>query len=168
MRVLPYPTSSTSVQITGAVILGIRGRGLGIRHARPMAELKTKPTGDDAREFVDSIEDPAVRADCEELVEMMSAATGAPPVMWGSSIVGFGNVHYRYASGREGDWFAVGFSPRKRNLTLYVMDGVDSHADQLERLGKHTTGKGCLYVKRLDDIDRSVLNEIISDAAAAS
>jgi transcription termination factor NusB len=77
-------------------------------------------------------------------------------------------VHYRYASGREGDWFQVGFSPRKRSLTLYLMNGVDGHTEQLERLGKHSTGKGCLYIKRLDDVDREVLRELISEAAVPS
>jgi hypothetical protein len=107
----------------------------------PMAELKTKPTGDDVGAYLQSVSEP-MRSDCRELVTIMRAATGADPVMWGSSIVGFGSVHYRYASGREGDWFRVGFSPRKRNLTLYLMDGVDSRAEQLQRLGKHSTGKG--------------------------
>ena len=96
---------------------------------------------------------------------MMQEATGEPPVMWGESIVGFGSRHYRYASGREGDWFVVGFSPRARSLTLYLTDGVQRHADHLERLGRHRTGKGCLYVTRLDDVDRDVLAAVINDAA---
>jgi hypothetical protein len=131
-----------------------------------VAELKTTPSGEDAAAFVASIADDRVRADCAELVSMMSAATGAPPVMWGSSIVGFGQLHYRYASGREGDWFSIGFSPRKRALTLYLMDGIDSHSENLARLGPHSTGKGCLYIKRLDDVDREVLQQIIGSAAA--
>ena len=98
----------------------------------------------------------------------MQAATGAPPVMWGSSIIGFGDVHYRYASGREGDWFAVGFSPRKKNLTLYLTDGIDRHTEHLERLGPHATGKGCLYIKRLDDVNRDVLGALIREAASAT
>ena len=129
-----------------------------------MAELKTKPNDDGVDAFIDSVPEP-VRSDCRELVALMQAATGAPPVMWGSSIVGFGDVHYRYASGREGDWFAVGFSPRKKNLTLYLTDGIDKHAEHLERLGPHTTGKGCLYIKRLDDVDREVLDVLIREAA---
>ncbi|MGA7689072.1 MAG: DUF1801 domain-containing protein [Jiangellales bacterium] len=132
-----------------------------------MAELKTKPTDSDAEAFVSAIEDEGVRADCRELLRLMSEATGAAPVMWGASIVGFGNVHYRYASGREGDWFKVGFSPRKRTLTLYLMDGVDEHTERLDRLGPHSTGKGCLYVKRLSDVDADVLGEIITAAAAS-
>ncbi len=132
-----------------------------------MAELKTKPNDDDVDAFIDSVPEPA-RSDCRELVALMQAATGAPPVMWGSSIVGFGEVHYRYASGREGDWFAVGFSPRKKNLTLYLTDGIDSHAEHLDRLGPHSTGKGCLYIKHLDDVDRDVLDALIREAASTS
>jgi hypothetical protein len=132
-----------------------------------MAELKTKPTDDDVEAFIDSVPE-AARSDCRELVTLMQAATDAPPVMWGSSIVGFGEVHYRYASGREGDWFAVGFSPRKKSLTLYLTGGVDRHAEHLERLGPHTTGKGCLYIKRLDDVDRDVLQALISEAASTT
>jgi hypothetical protein len=97
----------------------------------------------------------------------MTAATGAVPVMWGTNIVGFGAMHYRYASGREGDWFRVGFSPRKQALTIYLMDGIDRHTDRLERLGKHRVGKGCLYVKRLDDVDRIVLAGIIEASASS-
>lgn len=131
-----------------------------------MAELETKPTDDDVDAFLATVPEPT-RSDCRELVTIMKAATGADPVMWGSSIVGFGSTHFRYASGREGDWFRVGFSPRKRNLTLYLLDGVDSHAEQLQRLGKHSTGKGCLYIKQLDDVDRGVLVELINDAASS-
>ncbi|MGB9372576.1 MAG: DUF1801 domain-containing protein [Jiangellales bacterium] len=130
-----------------------------------MAELKTKPTDSDVEAFIAAITDERVRDDCRELVRVMGAATGAEPVMWGTSIVGFGDVHYRYASGREGDWFKVGFSPRKRTLTLYLMDGVDAHTERLDRLGPHSTGKGCLYVKRLSDVDAEVLGEIITEAA---
>jgi len=130
-----------------------------------MAELKTRPTDGDVEEFLQSVPEPA-QSDCRELASIMSAATGSDPTMWGSSIVGFGSVHYRYASGREGDWFRVGFSPRKRSLTLYLMNGVEAHAEQLERLGKHSTGKGCLYIKRLDDVDREVLVELVNEASA--
>lgn len=86
--------------------------------------------------------------------------------MWGSSIVGFGDVHFRYASGHEADWFAVGFSPRKKNLTLYLTDGIDRHTEHLERLGPDATGKGCLYIKRLDAVDREVLDALIREAAS--
>jgi hypothetical protein len=132
-----------------------------------MAELKTTPNDGDVDAFIDSVPEPA-RSDCRELVALMAAATGAPPVMWGSSIVGFGEVHYRYASGREGDWFAVGFSPRKKNLTVYLTDGIDKHARHLDRLGPHSTGKGCLYIKRLDDIDRAALGSLIREAATGT
>jgi len=132
-----------------------------------MAELKTKPTDSDVEAFIASIEDEQVRADCRELARLMHEATGDEPVMWGSSIVGYGTVHYRYASGREGDWFKVGFAPRKRTLTLYLTDGVDAHAEPLSRLGPHSTGKGCLYIRRISDVDVDVLREVI-DAAATS
>lgn len=130
-----------------------------------MAELKTRPNDNDVEAFIASVPEPA-RSDCRELVAMMRSATGAEPVMWGESIVGFGSRHYRYASGREGDWFAVGFSPRARSLTLYLTGGVERHADRLERLGRHRTGKGCLYVTRLDDVDRDVLAAVVNDAAS--
>ena len=129
-----------------------------------MAELKTRPNDKDVEAFLSSVAEPA-QSDCRELLAMMQEATGEPPVMWGESIVGFGSRHYRYASGREGDWFVVGFSPRARSLTLYLTDGVQRHADHLERLGRHRTGKGCLYVTRLDDVDRDVLAAVINDAA---
>ena len=128
-----------------------------------MAELKTRPNDKDVEAFLSSVAEPA-QSDCRELLAMMQEATGEPPVMWGESIVGFGSRHYRYASGREGDWFVVGFSPRARSLTLYLTDGVQRHADHLERLGRHRTGKGCLYVTRLDDVDRDVLAAVIKDA----
>lgn len=130
-----------------------------------MAENKTRATDGDVEAFIDGLADENVRADCRELLGLMGEASGAPPAMWGTSIVGFGDVHYRYASGREGDWFSIGFAPRKRTLTLYLMDGVETHSERLARLGKHSTGVGCLYVKRLDDIDREVLGEIITAAA---
>ena len=132
-----------------------------------MAELKTRPNDKDVEAFIASVPEPA-QSDCRELVAMMRSATGADPVMWGDSIVGFGSRHYRYASGREGDWFQVGFSPRARSLTLYLTDGVDRHAARLDDLGRHRTGKGCLYVTRLDDVDRDVLAEVINDAAGVS
>lgn len=130
-----------------------------------MAELKTKRTDGDVEAFLAAIEDDAVQLDCRTLVSLMTQASGAAPAMWGSSIVGFGERHFRYASGREGDWFTIGFAPRKRSLTLYLMDGVEAHADRLARLGPHSTGKGCLYIKRLADVDTDVLAELITDAA---
>lgn len=131
-----------------------------------MAELKTKPTGADVTAFLNGVADEQKRRDCFTLVEMMRAATGAEPKMWGDAIVGFGTEHYRYASGREGDWPLIGFSPRKQNLTLYLMYGFEQHGDLLAKLGKHTTGKACLYVKRLSDVDMPTLRELVNLAVA--
>jgi hypothetical protein len=131
-----------------------------------MAELKTKKTSASVPAFLAGLEDPAVRKDCKTLVGLMKAATGAKAKMWGPSIVGFGDYHHRSASGREGDWFVMGFSPRKASLTLYFMCGLRRLAPQLEKLGKHKTGKGCLYVKRLEDVDAAALEKIAGSAAA--
>ena len=131
-----------------------------------MAELKTKPHDGDVEAFLDGIEDPTKRADCRELVAMMQEATGAPPKLWGPSIVGFGSYHYRYESGREGDWFEAGFAPRKRDLTLYVMPGFAGHEKLMAKLGRHKTGKSCLYIKQLDDVDRPALRTLIEKSVA--
>jgi hypothetical protein len=128
-----------------------------------MAELKTKPTKASVAAFLNGV-DADRRADCRALVRMMSDATGAKPKMWGSSIVGFGNHRYEYDSGRGGDWFMTGFSPRKRDLTLYLMPGVQRYPDLLAKLGKHSTGVGCLYIKRLADVDAAVLKELLARA----
>jgi hypothetical protein len=126
-----------------------------------MAELKTKPSDASVERFLAAIEDEGRRADCRALVRIMKEATGSPPRMWGSSIVGFGDYHFKYASGREGDWFLTGFSPRKQDLTLYVMGGFENHRDLMEKLGKFKTGKGCLYLKRLDDAHLPTLKRLI-------
>ena len=126
-----------------------------------MAELKTKLNNASVDKFLKGIKDEQTRADCQQILEIMKKATKAEPKMWGTSIVGFGNYHYKYASGREGDWFLVGFSPRKQNLTLYLMGGFDGHEDLLKKLGKHSLGKGCLYIKRLEDVDTKVLKELV-------
>lgn len=126
-----------------------------------MAELKTKPNKISVEKFLKTIADEQTRADCETLVKLMKEATGAEPKMWGSSIVGFGQYHYKYESGREGDWFLTGFSPRKQNLTLYIMAGFAGYAELMEKLGKHTTGKSCLYVKRLSDLHMPTLKKLI-------
>ena len=131
-----------------------------------MAELKTRPTDASVEAFLDAVEDERKRSDARVIAGMMAEITGAPGVMWGSSIVGFGSYHYRYASGREGDFLETGFSPRKRALTLYVMAGFSEYDDLLDRLGKHTTGKSCLYVKRLSDIDLDVLRELLQRSVA--
>ena len=131
-----------------------------------MAELKTKPTDVDPLAFLESIPDPARRQDCAELFEMMSEAAGEPPVMWGGSIVGFGSLQYRYASGHGGTWFRVGFASRKQALTLYLMLDLDQQGPRLAALGKHKRGKGCLYIKRLADVDREALRELIATSLA--
>ena len=128
-----------------------------------MAELKTKPTKASVAAFLRGIEDAEKRKDCQTIARMMKQATGAAPKMWGPSIVGYGNYHYRSTSGREGDWFQVGFSPRATALTLYLMGGLERHAGLLKRLGKHKTGKGCLYIKRLSEVDVAVLEELIGE-----
>jgi hypothetical protein len=127
-----------------------------------MADLKTRPTGGDVDAFVRAIADETRREDCLKLLELMGRVTGVAPRMWGSSIVGFGSYHYQYASGREGDWFLTGFSPRKRDLTLYIMAGFEGYGDLLARLGPHRTGKSCLYVKRLADLDLEVLEALVA------
>jgi nucleoid DNA-binding protein len=130
-----------------------------------MSKLKTQPNKASVKQFINSIEDPIKKADSQELIEIMKEITGAKPVMWGSSIVGFGSYHYRYASGREGDWFKTGFSPRKQALTLYIMGGFQDKSE-LANLGKHSTGKGCLYIKRLSDIDLVLLKKFLTNAVS--
>ena len=126
-----------------------------------MAELKTKPGNESARAFIEAIPDEGQRNDCFAILELMQSATKSEPVMWGGNIVGFGTYQYVYASGREGDWFLTGFSPRKQNITLYFMTGFEQHSDLMARLGKHKTGKSCLYIKRLADVDQNVLKQLI-------
>jgi hypothetical protein len=129
-----------------------------------MAELKTKVTDQNVGAFLQTIDDEGKRQDSLVLLAMLQEITAAPPRLWGESIVGFGDYHYVYASGREGDWFVAGFSPRKQNLTLYCMGGFEQHADLLGRLGKHKLGKGCLYIKRLKDVDQEVLSALLTAA----
>ncbi len=127
-----------------------------------MAELKTIPTKSNVDKFLKGIKDEHKRADCYTILELMKKATKAQPKMWGTGIVGFGDYHYVYESGREGDWFITGFSPRKQNLTLYVMGGFHQFEDLMKKLGKHSTGKGCLYINKLEDVDTKVLKELIT------
>ena len=127
-----------------------------------MAELKTKVNKASVDKFIKSVKDEQTRDDCFKIAEIMQKATKAEPKMWGTSIVGFGTYHYKGASGREGDWFVAGFSPRKQNLTLYIMTGFDEYEDLLAKLGKHSMGKACLYIKRLADVDLKVLKELIT------
>ena len=126
-----------------------------------MAELKTKQTDQNVEGFLNTITDEKKRGDCFELLKIMQDITGEPPRMWGPSIIGFGSYHYLYESGREGDWFLTGFSPRKQNLTIYIMAGFDRYDELLAKIGKYKTGKSCLYIKRLDDIDKNVLGDLI-------
>lgn len=126
-----------------------------------MAELKTKRNDASVEVFLDGIADEAKRRDSYAILAMMQEVTGVEAKMWGDSIVGFGSYHYKYASGREADWPLVGFSPRKQNLTLYIMSGFEQYDELLQRLGKHSTGKACLYVKRLADVDPAVLQELV-------
>lgn len=126
-----------------------------------MAELKTIPTRASVDKFLKGITDERKREDCYRISKMMEKATRSRAKMWGTSIVGFGEAHYVYESGREGDWFIAGFSPRKQNLTLYMMGGFDQCADLMKKLGKHTLGKGCLYIHTLEDVDLKVLKQII-------
>jgi hypothetical protein len=131
-----------------------------------MAELKTKPTEQSVEQFLQGVSPEQKRRDCLALVELMRQITGSEPRMWGNNMVGFGSYHYKYASGHEGDYFLTGFSPRKQNLTLYIMAGFDRYDDLMQRLGKYTTGKSCLYVKRLADIDLPTLGELIRQSVS--
>ena len=129
-----------------------------------MAELKTKETEAKVEDFLNAVSDANVREDCWKIVEVMKNATNAEPKMWGASIVGFGNIHLKYESGREVDLMEIGFSPRKQNITLYLTNGAVLDEKLLANLGKHKTGKGCLYFKRLSDIDEKVLEKLIKDS----
>lgn len=126
-----------------------------------MSDLKTQPNDQNIENFLDEIEDEQKRADCFELLDLMTEITGETPKMWGKSIVGFGSYHYKYDSGREGDWFLTGFSPRKQNLTIYIMAGFEKYEDTMSRLGKYKTGSSCLYVKKLSDIDTEQLKVLV-------
>ena len=132
-----------------------------------MAELKTKKNDASVEGFLTGVGNERRRADSFVVLEMMKRITGEEPTMWGSSIVGFGSYHFRYASGREGDWPRIGFSPRKQSLTLYVMPGFSNYDDLLSRLGKHRTGKSCLYVNKLADVDMDVLEQLIRSSLDA-
>lgn len=127
-----------------------------------MAELKTKLNDASVSKFLEGVADERKRRDCQTLVEIMSKLTKCEPKMWGTSIVGFGTYHYRYASGREGDWFPIGFSPRKQDLTIYLTTGFAPHAELMKSLGKHKIGKGCLYLKTLDDVHMPTLRKLIA------
>ncbi len=129
-----------------------------------MAELKTKKNAASVEEFLNAIPDETKRKDANTVLELMSQATGAEARMWGDSIVGFGDLHYHYASGREGDWFVVGFAPRKQALTLYLSFGNLALDEVIKKLGKYKLGKGCLYLNGLKDVDLGVLRDVIERA----
>lgn len=128
---------------------------------------KTSRTTASVSTFLEQIEDPDRRADCRRVAELMQRATAEAPAMWGTSIVGFGTYELEYSNGRTGEWPIVGFSPRKQDLTLYIMPGFAARDALLAKLGKHRTGKSCLYIKRLDAVDESVLNTLIVESVAA-
>ncbi|XOV93260.1 MAG: DUF1801 domain-containing protein [Bacteroidota bacterium] len=131
-----------------------------------MAENKTQPTDQDVTAFIGSVDDEIKKADCFKLIEIMQEITKMPPKMWGPAIVGFGEYHYKYDSGREGDFFIVGFSPRKQNLTIYIMPGFDRYPEHMAQIGKYKTGKSCLYTKKLDDLNLDILKKLIKDSVS--
>ena len=126
-----------------------------------MAENKTKPQDGDVYAYLDTIEPEKKRQDSLAVLELMKDVTGEEPKMWGTSIIGFGEYRYRYESGREGDWFLTGFAPRKQSLTLYIMAGFSKYDELMGQLGKYTTGKSCLYIKKIEDVDTDVLRELV-------
>lgn len=132
-----------------------------------MAELKTKQNDASVEEFLGAVANDRRREDAFTVLELLKRVTGEAPRMWGTSIVGFGSYRYRYASGRTGEWPRIGFSPRKQNLTVYVMPGFSNYDEILSRLGKHRTGKSCLYLNKLADIDMDVLEELIGSSLEA-
>ena len=131
-------------------------------------EQKTRPTEVDVAAFVEGIDDERTRADCDALIGLLQEVTGHEPVMWGPSIIGFDRYHYRYESGREGDAAVLGFSPRVGRLSIYLVDGIDQHTEALSRLGRHSSTKVCLHVKRLADVDLAVLTDVLRASYATT
>lgn len=131
-----------------------------------MAELKTKMNDSDIIKFLNGVDDEERRKDCFKLLELFEQLTNEPPKMWGTSIVGYGSYHYKYDSGREGDWFLTGFSPRKQNLTIYITAGFTEYDAIMQNLGKFKTGSSCLYVKKLADIDLDKLKTLVKKSVA--
>ncbi|MYF70911.1 MAG: DUF1801 domain-containing protein [Proteobacteria bacterium] len=129
-----------------------------------MSQRKTMQNSADVNAFLDAVENPRRRSDAKQLLALMRKVTGAPPKMWGPGIVGFGKYHYRYASGREGESLRVGFSPRKQNLVIYIMPGFSDYGEILEQLGKFRTGRSCLYVNKLDDVDLVLLEQLVRES----
>ncbi|MAT41147.1 MAG: hypothetical protein CL609_02320 [Anaerolineaceae bacterium] len=126
-----------------------------------MAELKTKINDQSVEKFLNGVPDEKKRQDSFQIKKIMEEITGEPAKMWGDSIVGFGSYHYKYASGQEGDWMLTAFSPRKQNLTLYIMPGFERYENLMKQLGKYKTGKACLYIKKLEDVNLDVLKELV-------
>jgi hypothetical protein len=131
-----------------------------------MAELKTKPNEGSVIDFLNAVENEKKRADSFRILELMREVTGAEPIMWGDSIIGFGTYRYKYASGRQAEWFLTGFAPRKQSITLYIMSGFSAYDLLLDKLGKHSTGKSCLYIKKLKDIDMDILRDLVQQSVA--
>ena len=129
-----------------------------------MSELKTKLNKANVEKFLNSVDNKKRKEDSFRVLELMKKITKKEPQMWGPSIIGFGSYHYKYESGREGDWFITGFSPRKQNLSLYIMSGFGKYNEILSQLGKHKTGKSCLYINKLDDVDLKVLEKLIRES----
>lgn len=128
------------------------------------SDLKTVPNERDVETYLNSVVDSKKREACIVVKNLMEEVTGDEPQMWGNSIVGFGSYHYKYESGREGDWFLTGFAPRKKNLTLYIMSGFSDYDSLLRNLGKYTTGKSCLYINKIEDVDLDVLRKLIEQS----
>jgi hypothetical protein len=131
-----------------------------------MAELKTQVNDANVEEFLGNVENEKRRQDALAVLDLMKKVTGEEPKMWGDSIVGFGSYRYKYANGREGDWPVTGFSPRKQNLTVYIMPGFERYDELMQSLGKHKTGKSCLYINKLEDVDMDVLAELVKQSVA--
>ncbi len=131
-----------------------------------MSQNKTQPTDENVLAFLNAVEHDQKRADSFEILEMMRELSGEEPKMWGPAIIGFGSYHYKYASGREGDFLRIGFSPRKQNISLYFMTGSERDQNLIKKLGKYKTGKSCLYIKKLADVDRDVLRKMIISSLA--
>ena len=129
-----------------------------------MSELKTRPGDGDIERFLASVPSDKRRDDCRVVMDIMAKSTGAPPVLWGPSIIGFGTHHYVYASGREGDWMLTGLSPRKQSLVVYIMTGFPRHEDLMAKLGKYKTGKSCLYINKLEDIHLPTFKKLIKQS----
>lgn len=133
-----------------------------------MAELKTRQTEASVKDFVAALPDATVRGDCQALIDLLQAATGAPPKLWGPSIIGFGVAKLTYASGRELEWMRCGFSPRKGKISLYLSFDIRKQEPLLAKLGKHSTGKGCLYIKRMADVDQGILKQLVEACLGGS